>query len=337
MVAPCVLMSYFKQFNEFESEAAPIDVTKFIRRVFDDNELYKYLVKDDGGDSPSILKTLITPFVKETRKADLRTFNGADVKDKNFDLEKRLAEMGPALVTGFKVHKRFHSKDENTEKLGYYQFFGRHHSEGKFIEVSRPATPNEGVERTLEEYIRGIVPVEKDRQNESVKVQESLSTPCALFQGTACDTIAPGGLYFEHRDLEKSVSIEDDEDCDTSKSYDKKETKKDKEETHAMILIGTRLDERKNRWLLLQNWWSDMELVEVSAEYFFNSHAELVFVNASGGWLDYNKLTNPHRNDLYDVSFSLVADTNNLDRCDQRNGCFEIVVRDRSGHRQSTL
>ena len=176
------------------------------------------------------------------------------------------------------------------------------------------------------------MPDEQDRQNDIVEVQESISTPRALFQGTYYDQNLANEMTAKDGGLEKSTSIEDDEDCDASKSYDRKDTKKDKEETHAMILIGTRLDERKNRWLLLQSWWPDMELVEVSAEYFFNSDAKVVFVDASREWLDGHKLTNPHPNDWYDVNLSLVADTNNLDRCDQRNGCFEIVVRDRTGH-----
>jgi hypothetical protein len=49
------------------------------------------------------------------------------------------------------------------------------------------------------------------------------------------------------------------------------------ESRHAMVLVGMRYIE--DRWrLLLQNWWSRMQFVEVSSEYFINSEAQLTFV-----------------------------------------------------------
>ena len=85
-----------------------------------------------------------------------------------------------------------------------------------------------------------------------------------------------------------------------------------------MILIGGRREKGK-LWLLLQNWWDDMQLVEVDSEYFAGCHASLSFV------------THPKEDfagvDLelfYTMNSSLVAESNNLDRADysMSDGCF---------------
>jgi hypothetical protein len=49
-------------------------------------------------------------------------------------------------------------------------------------------------------------------------------------------------------------------------------------EQHAMVLVGLRKVEGQWR-CLLQNWWPDLQLVEVLAEYFDQSEASLVFVD----------------------------------------------------------
>jgi hypothetical protein len=47
---------------------------------------------------------------------------------------------------------------------------------------------------------------------------------------------------------------------------------------HAMVLVGTRLVGDEWR-LLLQNWWPNMQFVEVSREYFLSCEAVLTFVD----------------------------------------------------------
>ena len=83
------------------------------------------------------------------------------------------------------------------------------------------------------------------------------------------------------------------------------------QECHAMVLIGVRKQGEKV-WLLLQNWWTDMQVVEVSLEYFENSDASLTFVT--------NELSeNTHSSDHIlngTCSASPIADCNNLDMMD---------------------
>jgi hypothetical protein len=47
-----------------------------------------------------------------------------------------------------------------------------------------------------------------------------------------------------------------------------------------MVLIGMRKDSDDKWWLLLQNWWPQMQLVEVSQQYFSSSKAWLHCVYA---------------------------------------------------------
>ena len=51
------------------------------------------------------------------------------------------------------------------------------------------------------------------------------------------------------------------------------------EEYHAMVLLGMRTDGDK-KFFLFQNWWPEMQLVELSDEYLMNADGELRFVAA---------------------------------------------------------
>jgi hypothetical protein len=47
---------------------------------------------------------------------------------------------------------------------------------------------------------------------------------------------------------------------------------------HAMVLVGARTDANGKRWFLLQNWWPEMQFVEVSKSYLESSGATVYFV-----------------------------------------------------------
>ena len=80
---------------------------------------------------------------------------------------------------------------------------------------------------------------------------------------------------------------------------------------HAMVLIGVR-KQGKKVWLLLQNWWTDMQVVEVSQEYFENSGASLTFVTSELSEKTYS--TDHIINGTCNAS--PIADCNNLDIMD---------------------
>ena len=81
-------------------------------------------------------------------------------------------------------------------------------------------------------------------------------------------------------------------------------------ETHAMLLIGIRIDEQNRRWCLLQNWWESLQLVEVSLEYLGNCKSNFSFYVSQKGF-DCNGGT-------VSRSHAIVAECNSLDRCEEK-------------------
>ena len=75
--------------------------------------------------------------------------------------------------------------------------------------------------------------------------------------------------------------------------------------THAMICIGGRVDKNKKVFLLLQNSWARMPLVEVSINYFMAAGATLTTV-LKGKLHLFQKFAEP--NCLYAVNKTFVAD-----------------------------
>ena len=84
-------------------------------------------------------------------------------------------------------------------------------------------------------------------------------------------------------------------------------------------------------WLLLQNSWEDMPLVEVSLDYLVACDASISFPTS--------KRQHRHKifrqlsdQEWYAVNAAKVAECNNVDRAETcgRGGCFYIEVRDRS-------
>ena len=83
-------------------------------------------------------------------------------------------------------------------------------------------------------------------------------------------------------------------------------------EYHAMVLIGMRRDNKTGKaYYLLQNWWPDMPIVEVSAEYIQSCDASVLFV--------YNKDilgSNDSLDGVFVSNSSRVTECRNIDRPD---------------------
>jgi hypothetical protein len=86
---------------------------------------------------------------------------------------------------------------------------------------------------------------------------------------------------------------------------------------HAMVLLGFRIEQTtKKKWLFLQNWWPDMQLVEVSDEYFKNSEGNLVFILE-----DQDQYRDVDLGNHYSMNDSRVAESN-LDRAESVQELF---------------
>ena len=305
MHSPCVMMPYLFLSRGIET-CYPVDLSKFVRRVFNDEQLYKYIVKDNGGSSLEVLRTILGSLFKIGPQID--TYNYGTVIKKEFDLPGKLKMFGPGLVTGFRCNKHFINKTTNSEtgKPGYIQFQGGHCSRGRFVQLSSPGD-DEIYENEVEISLAAYLSAHDFNST-------YLTSPQELFQISGMNSVTV--------DTHKNRKF-------MGGTVDDKETGRDgataKEESHSMLLIGGRI--YKGRlWLLLQNWWEDMQLVEVDAEYFAGSQAMLSFVCH-----ETEEFVGVDLNSIFSTNDSLVADSNNLDRADYaaHDGCFPPSQLDR--------
>jgi hypothetical protein len=306
MHATCVMIVYLFQ-NRGLSECYPVDLSKFVRRSFIDKELYKYIVKDDGGRGLDYLEMMLDSLFE--RKPQISSHPSSLVGASDFDLADHLKKFGPGLVTGFDCNKHFKNEEpcENKDKIGYLQFQGKNHiSRGKFVELScqqggdvADEQYKNSVEMTLETY------------------KSSHNVPQELFASNDANT--------ETIDTSTNGGVNAVVEVNASSEAIGRDRGRTQEESHAMVLIGGRRVKGK-LWLLLQNWWDDMQLVEVDADYFAGCQATLSFVaQTKKEFADANLET------FYTMNPSLVADSNNLDRADyaKSDGCFAVPHLDR--------
>jgi len=166
LAAVCVLASYLGQMAfKLNHVTCPPDVGKLIRS-FKDQDLYDYIVKDQGGDSRKVLSDMLERLGKSNviLEADTETTLG---DDDGYDLEKRFRLFGPGLVTGFKCTEEFqrawvnnpawqsNGRNEDKATVGFIQFDMQDGQDfesvkGEFKELKPPrGTDNEQEEITL--------------------------------------------------------------------------------------------------------------------------------------------------------------------------------------------
>ena len=290
-------MAYLLQHHLGDEEASPVDLTKFVRRSFSDKELKKYIVKDNGGKTIDIMEKMLNSLFGNNGEAGITTYCFNKVAEKKFKLKQLLNDHGPGLVSRFKVHKHFKNEEPKiSEKIGFMRFIGRHHKHGQFVELPDELEDEQrkaSIEMTLQKYL-----------SQNISDDHVATVPKDLFQSR-------GGTASVN-DSSEAVGLDGGK-------------KIENEESHAMILIGGRI-ENGRLCMLLQNWWEDMPLVEVDTEYFKNAKAKLSFVTNGKEDFESANLEN-----FYTMNHSLVADSNNLDRADYElsDGCFASPTLDR--------
>jgi hypothetical protein len=95
-----------------------------------------------------------------------------------------------------------------------------------------------------------------------------------------------------------------------------------------MILLGGRTEKANpnKKYLLLQNWWEDMPLVEISDDYFRQALGQVLFV-PDDRLEDFEKVAGSE-DELYPRCSSLLAESNNIDRAE--GGVWSNPVLERS-------
>jgi len=298
LLAPCIFVSYLMQHRNVANAGAPMDLTKYLRHSFDDVKLHSYLAHDNGGDTVKELEDMLrshcvkpsdspTPHYLYNLPLDLLQKRKSDCS-----LEKRLELAGPGIVSDFKVHPNFGKQGCDVSGCGYMQYSGRYHAKGKFIRL-QAGEAGEAGEAKSDEQIE--VTLKKYRMTH----EESASTlhPKSL----------ESNFNAVHNE-DEGAALNNDENAENESSQD---GARKIEGTHAMVIIGGRYEGRK-LWLLLQNWWTDMQLVEVSAEYLKNCGALITFAEQEIDFAPENE------RDPYSLNDSLFADANYFDRAEQK-------------------
>jgi hypothetical protein len=300
--APWIMLPYLAQKQGAEGISA-VDISKFVRRSFDDETLYDYCVKDDGGPTLDTLKKLLRPFnISNSPLVGTEPSSDVDKRDYVGPGETHACiRAGAGTVHSFSVHKNFNGNKHPKGKTGYLRFAGPNEARGRFVEVDDKS--KDGIEVELKNFLE---------------------------EGSVRSVPQPRNL--EHKGLGVSMLTSD---LSARKSHNSRETRGDgkegkttEEETHAMLLLGGRKDEKGNTWLLLQNWWLDLQLVEVSSEYFKNCKAELSFVHRETIMKDTDSAS---LENCYTMNKFRVAECNNLDRAEAPNrGLLYVRSRDRT-------
>jgi hypothetical protein len=288
--APCVMLAYLCQKYNIVNAAA--DISKHVRRSLTDEQLYAYIVEDSGGNSVDVLRKLLEPLLDEKDIA-LAMLPARGIRHNIYDVAFHLKSFGPRLISTFKVAKNFAAAfipEESKGKIGYMQFDGNLEQQGRFVELVADQEQQAEVEVHLEAFQRTKIESQKNspsartlfRPDDNVdRIDDAEDPDDAFAENPPDDSSAPG--------------------CEEGNRFG----------YHAMVLLGFRIEQTtKKKWLLFQNWWSDMQLVEVSDEYFENARGNLVFVLEDGDKYRHVDLAN-----CYSMNDSRVAESN-LDRAE---------------------
>jgi len=202
-----------------------------------------------------ILKKLLPGIKGNPKRLQLATY---DVfrDDPNQDVDDILRKWGPCVISNFKVHPRLErAGDKHQDKVGYWKFSGSTRSTGDFVHFKDDPNVQQELESARESLMARKVP-DNDGSEE-----RSLPSPRNLEKDVK-PTVASSEASFSDRDVMPR-------------------TRQDKIENHAMVLLGGQ-KEGKKVWMLLQNWWSTMQLVEVCYDYFMECEGHLAYFAEAG-------------------------------------------------------
>ena len=247
--APGMLMAYLGQKLDLRGFKYPVDVSKYVRHNFSDYDLCKYVVEDDGGFPVIDLKHMLKSL--EHFEPSVNTYGANAVWRKDFDLRGKLNEFGPGLVSNFRIFPKLHDYDPPQDKIGYVQVGGTNdRASPSFVDFSNQVSTSEL------ENIEAILKIDTSGIEVSVDTANKIASPLKLDSDFGRTDAAPEKIHDGGR--------------------------RDNHEFHSMTCIGGRCDPNKNKtWLLLQNWWDDMQFIEVSVDYFKACGGELSFVEFS--------------------------------------------------------
>ena len=264
-------------------------------------------------------KVVTTSATSSTKEKEVTTSATSEMKEKDVTTsvvkEKEVTpgatssmkekEVTTCTTSAMKEKEVTTSATSSTKKREYYiiQFDGKKTAQGKLVKLKGP---------------EGEVALQKERDDMEASLRDRRAAP----EGSNIDLTTPRrGGEESIPDLPTPRILNPAESAETAESgstFDSlTEGKKTKQlGLHAMVLIGGR-QEKNKKWLLFQNWWEDMQLVEVSDTYF----------NDVGGVLQFLTKRALEHVDFFESAYSTntspIAECNNLDMHDNMGGCLD--------------
>ena len=293
--AACVLISYLVQAHG--KQMPPPDGSKLIRHNFTDDQLHKYVVDDDGGDSIAVFRLLEKQFFDcddKQRRYESITCRSLKRQDKLASARASLDE-GPGLLAEFKVPPNFKVDRKGSKKPGYARFteWGR---EAEFIELG---SPSDKVELQFQKALAKKW-MKSCKEPHPVCSFDSFGDSTAATVSASASSDEVGDSYLSHAESDSEIVDSEeyfddvqvgepfgDSTCNDMMDDDSKgesEIAEGDDVFHAMILLGTRVVNGETFWTV-QNSWSGMRIIEMSTDYLAESGGVLVFFEKAGRYV----------------------------------------------------
>eukprot|EP00523_Entomoneis_sp_CCMP467_P006356 CAMPEP_0168734640 /NCGR_PEP_ID=MMETSP0724-20121128/8918_1 /TAXON_ID=265536 /ORGANISM="Amphiprora sp., Strain CCMP467" /LENGTH=564 /DNA_ID=CAMNT_0008781751 /DNA_START=161 /DNA_END=1855 /DNA_ORIENTATION=+ len=320
--APCVAMSYIIQTKG--KDAPPANASRLVRHFFTDEQLYKFIVDDSGGDSVAVLQILEEKFFKrpEQELGPVAICCG-NMKGRKKEIWLQTVKLylaqGPALVSKFAVPHKFKCsppsddlKKEWPQIAEYSDWnnipaglippgaarFAVWDEPAEFVPLRQP-TEMELLQK--ENRLRNkwdnllLQSSNEDSADNTIDIAGTASMSTDLEQD---GSQTPHGERSSPRDRRESTFVDpgcivedwshflndDDEDEDVgsqsetfSEDLAPREGSGDAPPLHAMVLLGCRVVDGSDYWLLQNSWGGPCQIIEVSTEYLVKSNAFLYF------------------------------------------------------------
>ena len=346
IIAATVFVCYVAQFHGYA--IAPIDVCKYIRHSYSDGELIELVEKDSGGDPVSKAQDMLENLSGKSLPR-LKLLNIADLRDENrIDIvAKYLNDYGPGLMSSFKCHKNF-GKTNSGETLERVRDLDSVGVRRYFSNPKHRSKPQSGFRKfeTIQEakesgYFQGNYDDSELQQPERLlfTAESDLSDKSNKTEATE-STTSSSSDEDEHGHDQEPVRMQSRDEYESSdKLEDSKNTASAedgfarghgfratyKNSLHTMIILHARKDKKDQTWwFLMQNWWPDMQLVEVSEEYLADSEALLDFVNSN---ISFTKTVEA----VYKKNTARIAHCNDMDRAAGGGVHYDVGLRHFAG------
>ena len=361
-------MSYV--LSVFGETVPPTNVSRLIRHYFSDEQLKKYIVDNNGGDSAGIFQILDKKFFNCTRRTHKQEAKSASSLSEGLDRRLILSILAkqPVLVSRFEVTESFWCrppsqnvrrkcpdldqllrKIEDTEQVIEKNVWGEIPAHliprgvARFTAWNQPAEfillddpvhselkDQEAALRVKwQEALNGSVDDEKDDDTFTTVALSSSKGSSFDSEGSLIDNtstlVNEGSDNFSEEDWSHLL---DDNEYDGERPFASRETDEPGEGDgtvyHAMILLGYRIADGSEYWLMQNSWEGPMQLIEVSTEYLLQADPYLVYHN-----LNCRKLkTRAHWESQNLAGFfcrSPIAESSHLERNDCESWAHSII------------